>query len=336
MWNTWVTPQNNRKSATIPDVYSCYSLPLLCAIHRDPQNRSLILFTSIHRCYAGGICGLAGHVSTVCYIKYGVRGGGSRIEFDKVQLWSCRSCRIRGWRTDGRTATDPRKDLVGATTRRRRIPEDLGAQIEIQNYPECNLLKWVFNILCRRRAKNMEFYIQNSIKFPISRKSYPDDGRWRWSSGQMVIGLVQCIAQWLTTRHASAPPVFSLPLSPHHWDPSRPHVHMWSMDLSLHCDRFEWPAVVVGDGGGRDEDIIWNQRLVRFKISSSGMLQSEEELFAIGKWFAHFALYKLLPAFSSFFFFFFISLLQLSNHRPSDRPGGLSYSSWSSLLNGNR
>lgn len=51
--------------------------------------------------------------------------------------------------------------------------EDFVAQIEIQKLPKCNLLKWVFNILCRRRAKNMEFYNENSIKFPISRKSYP-------------------------------------------------------------------------------------------------------------------------------------------------------------------
>lgn len=54
-----------------------------------------------------------------------------------------------------------------------RVTMGIWEQIEIQKLPECNLLKWVFNILCRRRAKNMEFYSENSIKFPIYRKSYP-------------------------------------------------------------------------------------------------------------------------------------------------------------------
>lgn len=54
-----------------------------------------------------------------------------------------------------------------------RVTMGIWEQIEIQKLPECNLLKWVFNILCRRRAKNMEFYNENSIKFPIYRKSYP-------------------------------------------------------------------------------------------------------------------------------------------------------------------
>lgn len=204
----------------------------------------------------------------------------------------------------------------------RRIQEDFGAQIEIQNYPECNLLKWVFNILCRRRAKNMEFYIQNSIKFPISRKSYPDDddeGRWRWSSGQMVIGLVQCIAQWLTTRHASAPLVFSLHAI---WiQTSRPYVVL--LDLSLHCDRFEWPAVVVGEEG-EEVEVEGTKTSSEIngwpdsKYPSSGMRQSEEELFAIGKWFAHFALYKLLPLSSSSPSSFPFFSCQTSDDRPGD------------------
>lgn len=93
--------------------------------------------------------------------------------YDQVE-WECR-------RTDGRT-----DDRIWRAPG--RVTMGIWGQIEIQKLPECNLLKWVFNISCRRRAKNMEFYNENSIKFPIYTER-----------------VIRSVAKWLLDRFNASP-----------------------------------------------------------------------------------------------------------------------------------